>query len=66
MTDGWTVNEAIERLRNYLGFLRSRGATQVEGQVKEISRERITAKVKFVAPKPADHITLTFKVPESD
>jgi len=62
MTEGIYLVDAIEVVWDHMSMLREKGCTQVEGEITSVCGEIVYASVRLVAPKPADFITLNFKV----
>jgi hypothetical protein len=66
MSEGISVEDAIECVWGHMSMLRRQGCSQVEGEITAVCDEIVHATVKCVAPKPAEFITLRFKVDEDD
>ena len=62
MSNGISVDLAIECVWAHMTVLRQKGCTQVEGEITAVCEETVHANVRVVLPKPAEFITLKFKV----
>ena len=52
-----------EQVWLWMNECRRRGATDLEAEIRE-TEVRIFVNARCIVPKPAEHITLTFKIPE--